>query len=60
MTRKPVIINKSNYFYTDEMYGAFYICPKCKCTHVFEIHRFCPDCGRKIEWNLEDKLDDKT
>lgn len=32
--------------------GSRYTCPSCKNMEVSNRHRFCPNCGVKIKWNI--------
>ncbi len=35
----------------DEWYTMWYHCHTCNCTSIAEFFNYCPECGRKIEWN---------
>ena len=52
----------------DEVYRTWYICPVCNGTELNDSHKFCPDCGTKIDGYIsrctemlhEDKEKDKA
>lgn len=47
---KPVRVPVSNH--GDETDG----CPVCKC-EFYSAHKFCPDCGQRIDWKRREKND---
>jgi len=39
----------------DELYGEWFVCPKCSEAGVFWKTNFCPDCGVELDWSKVDK-----
>lgn len=39
--------------------AKYYLCHKCACDTILRIYRFCPKCGRAINWieRITDKED---
>lgn len=42
----------------DEICGTFYKCPKCETDYIISGFSFCPRCGAKIIWEVEDKIEE--
>ena len=45
---KPIVEDARNSGYS---YGYSYICPKCNEVYVNVIHKYCNNCGQKLDWS---------
>jgi predicted Zn-ribbon and HTH transcriptional regulator len=37
----------------DELYTEWYKCKSCGCDNIIESFKYCPKCGKEIEWGVK-------
>jgi len=34
-----------------EEYSMWYECANCKCSDILQTFKYCPNCGKEIDWS---------
>lgn len=53
----PLMVTDSDYSEKLEMYEHVFECPACGYEMVVIYSGYCPSCGKKLAWVLENKYD---
>jgi predicted RNA-binding Zn-ribbon protein involved in translation (DUF1610 family) len=54
--KEKCIITNEQYYDTDEMYVDIYKCPYCRNANIIADSNYCPYCGIKLIWKLEEEV----
>ena len=60
MARRVVVVTDNECIGKDEMWCKWYRCSNCGNHHIGEDFKYCPDCGRKIDWQVGKPIEDTT
>lgn len=55
--KKYVIVGKEHSHGKDEWWCEWFECPNCEKANIYPYARFCPECGIKLVWRKDLKLE---